>query len=501
MPITVLTPINQCYVLANVPLDNTYRDTMDFADASAQSAYFISKSKYKFDNLTPIRLQNSIRLPIVADDLYLCNYIMFKNRNHGNKWFYAFITKVDYININMCEVFFDIDVMQTWQFNIELHQSYIEREHSATNEIDSNLIEDFYIGDTIVEQPTTPPQISGNTQIIVMYAKDYDTSGDLIVSGTPTGCNYRSFVNDSLGREAFKQFLSVMASDNQLGSVVSIFLAPKEFTFASTPELAGHISFSVDKKQSSLGTYIPRNKKLYTFPYNYLLITNGGTENQYYQYEYFKLNDCTFTIDYTITPNTTGLIIPTNYNKLVKDYNKPLTLGAYPQVAFSNDAYASWIAQNQVSQAVKGVSSIIGIGAGIATENPAAIVGGVMGIVNTAEAQYKASKMPNSVQGHTDNNVLVADKAQKIYAYQCHVREDYARIIDDYFTQYGYAVRQCRIPNTKSRPYWNYIKTQNACITGNIPFNDLSKIKSIYNNGVTFWHDDNVGAYGRSNEP
>lgn len=502
MPITALTPINQCYVLANIPLDNTYRDTMDFADASAQSAYFISKAKYKFEDLTPIRLQNSIRLPIVADDLYLCNYIMFKNRNHGNKWFYAFITKIDYININMCEVFYEIDVMQTWQFVWELHQSYIEREHSASNNIDSSLTEDFFVGENILESPSEPSTLSGNIKIVLATATSYDSEylGDIAYNGLPSGCKYQSFDFNVTGTQALKNVISDYAKNNKLDSIVSIFTAPVEFLNGVGDFIGRSIDITIPSTPTQLGSYVPRNKKLLTYPYNYLLMTNGGAQNNIYRYEYFA-NNPTFKIYYTTSTSATGLVCPVNYNKLNRDFTQTLTLGEYPQVSWSGDNYAQWQAQHQTSQAVSAISSAVSLGAGVVTENPAAIAGGAMGLVNSAITLDNAQRQANTVHGRTDNNTLVAMHEQKIKAYQCHVREDYARIIDDYFTTYGYSCRQVKLPNIKSRSLWNYIKTQNVCITGNIPFNDLAKIKSIFNNGVTFWHDDNVGAYGRSNEP
>ena len=36
---------------------------------------FKGKTKYTFTDLSPIRMQNMIRVPVVADNLYNCNYI------------------------------------------------------------------------------------------------------------------------------------------------------------------------------------------------------------------------------------------------------------------------------------------------------------------------------------------------------------------------------------------------------------------------------------------
>jgi hypothetical protein len=344
--------------------------------------------------------------------------------------------------------------------------------------------------------------LSGKIQIILATAASSkgEYLGDLAYNGLPSGCNYQSFAFNSSGLQALKSVISQYADNNKLDSIVALFTAPEEFLNGINSYTGRSINFTIPSTPNSLGAYIPRNKKLLTYPYNYILMTNGGAQNNTYRYEYFPSNP-EFTIYYTTSINTTGLICPNNYNKVNRDFTKTFTLGEYPQVSWSGDNYAQWQAQNQTSQAVSAISSAVSLGAGVVMENPGAIAGGAMGLINSAISLDNAQRTANTVHGRTDNNTLVAIQEQKIKAYQCHSREDYAKIIDDYFTTYGYSCREVKVPNIKSRPLWNYIKTQNACITGNIPFNDLAKIKSVFNNGVTFWHDDNVGAYGRDNNP
>ena len=53
---------------------------------------------------------------------------MYKNNNYTDKWFYAFITGMRYINDNLTEVSIVTDVFQTWQFDLIYKQSFVERE-------------------------------------------------------------------------------------------------------------------------------------------------------------------------------------------------------------------------------------------------------------------------------------------------------------------------------------------------------------------------------------
>ena len=80
------------------------------------------------------------------------------------------------------------------------------------------------------------------------------------------------------------------------------------------------------------------------------------------------------------------------------------------------------------------------------------------------------------------------------------IRPEFRTQLTNYFKMFGYKVNKLEIPNLKSRENYNYIKTIDANIVGNIPSNDLSAIKGIFDKGVTIWHTDNVGDYSLSND-
>ena len=69
------------------------------------------------------------------------------------------------------------------------------------------------------------------------------------------------------------------------------------------------------------------------------------------------------------------------------------------------------------------------------------------------------------------------------------IRQEYARCIDDYFSMFGYKTNRVKIPNITGRTNWNYVKTLGCNIIGDVPQGDMQEIKSIFNNGVTLWHN------------
>ena len=75
---------------------------------------------------------------------------------------------------------------------------------------------------------------------------------------------------------------------------------------------------------------------------------------------------------------------------------------------------------------------------------------------------------------------------------------------------FGYACHKVKIPNTNSRPNWNYVKTVECNIVATSSVDDstglnaaaVDDIKAIYNKGVTIWHSlAAVGHYEYNNQP
>lgn len=80
------------------------------------------------------------------------------------------------------------------------------------------------------------------------------------------------------------------------------------------------------------------------------------------------------------------------------------------------------------------------------------------------------------------------------------IKEEFARIIDDFFSMFGYKTNKVKIPNLTGRQNWNYIKTIDCNITGNLPQQDLQEIKDMFNNGLTIWHNTSTFLdYSQSN--
>jgi hypothetical protein len=87
-----------------------------------------------------------------------------------------------------------------------------------------------------------------------------------------------------------------------------------------------------------------------------------------------------------------------------------------------------------------------------------------------------------------------------VYLVKKQIKSEYRKKLTDYFKMYGYKLNELKLPNLKTRASFNYVQTTGANITGNIPNDDLFKLKSIFDAGITIWHGDYVGDYSRNND-
>ena len=103
-----IAPNSTIKLIKMCPLDSSYQNTILFSTPTAQTNYFINTlGGYTFQNSTYQRVNKGvIRVEKKADLLYDCNYLAFQNTAYGNKWFYGFIKKIEYVNNITSEVYY-----------------------------------------------------------------------------------------------------------------------------------------------------------------------------------------------------------------------------------------------------------------------------------------------------------------------------------------------------------------------------------------------------------
>lgn len=507
-----IEPNTNIRILKNVPLDNTYKHTITFASSHAQSDYFKSKTKHTLSNLTYQRVKRGYaRVNIKAESLYDCNYMMFQNSSFGTKWFYAFITSVEYVNNEVSEIQFEIDVMQTWKFDYELRECFVVREHANSDEIGENLVpENLELGEYVSAGMEASDYLKDYSLIILAtFDKDMNDATGTLYGGIYGGLCFNEFplrysdvsvdengdmvVGSDL--EAINSFIDRVVGAAKQDGIVSIYMMPSAFVSPPSNDPKSY-SIEIRKHYTDFKGYTPRNNKLYTYPYNFLYVSNLEGTYAVYPYEYFVDDVCKFRMVGDCSADPSVIIIPNNYKGLLANLDEKLTIKGFPQCSWNTDTFKAYLAQASAS-GIGTVASALVKGA----MNPAwGITSAVSSVADIVGQAVAHSVQPNQAHGSPGNSAMVAFK-QKNFAFTWkHIRAEFAKIIDEYFDVYGYATHRVKIPNVTGRPYWNYVETRDCVITGSIPADDMRKICGIFNSGVTFWHNGgNIGNYSLDN--
>ena len=578
-----IPPNSDVVLCRGVPIESDYRHTLYFDSIAAQNNYFFSKAFKQFHNVSYQReRRNYITLEIPATQVYACNYLMFKNTSYGEKWFFAFVDSVDYVNDNVTEIHYELDMMQTWMFEYTLMQCMVEREHSVTDKIFENTKpEDIGYGELMCGRAkgllytegllkdyvcvfTSEPYAPGlDEKPFIMYGqfcpvygyigkaekvneliKDFVNRGkqDAIVSVT-AGCKLMALTTS----EDPDKYL------NQMPPVV-----PQKNFKCNCYGVASKIVDGKERYKDCLPNgYKPRNKKLFGYPYNQVWISNGqGTVNEY-RYEDFKLDE-NGQFEFIACGSGIGtpecVLYPATYRGIGPAYMNAITLTGFPTIPWIGDTYKAYMALNREqinntyeTTAINAVSNALSgfIGGAVTTNNAADMLqaakadasnagktvsqttktglrqqamGGILSGIGTSIASVgdifkntlsvyaklkDISNIPPNVSGLSGASSISYGIGELDFTkYDMCVKPEYAEIVDKFFDMFGYNTSTVKVPNTHSRPHWNYVKTVGCEIEGFLPQEAANVIKAVYDRGVTFWKNgDEVGNYTLDNSP
>lgn len=509
-----ITPQGQLY-LCKTPLENDYKNQLTFSNANAQLSYFNSVIQHSFDNYTYIKKDNIVQVGKNIDEIIDCNYLFYKNTGFTNKYYFCFITNMEYVNENCTRITFETDCYQTWLFQIQYKQSFVEREHVNDDTIGLHTVpENLETGEYIVNSSSYYDGLDNLKYII--QCTEWSTTDEDKPLATNFGGVYMAggaYVCSTIGEVV--NILQAFAGRGKSDAVYNLYMIPASMITNTSGSLqySGQSSPNTDTKSitkvNTINGYTPINKKLLTFPFNYMLISNNNGSSNILHYERFSGNSCNFTIKGVPTVGGSIKIIPTNYDSNLNSEEEGLIAGKLPTLNWSDDEYTNWLTQNSVNIglgiASSGLTIVGGLGmmatGGGAMAGASAVVSGAMSIANELGAVYQHSLQPNSAKGNVNGgDINVCDHKNGFYFYKMSIKEEYARIIDNYFSMFGYKINRVKAPNITGRSNWNYVKTINCNFDGDIPQTDLNIIKAMFNNGVTLWHNPStIYNYSNSN--
>lgn len=554
------TPATSIYMCTGVPLNNRYDHTLYFASESAQRAYFTGKCKTGdiFTNYTYVRRNWKLKVAATIDRARVWSYLFFRNGATG-KYYYYFINQVEYISDTTVELSLELDVLQTYMFDWTLKPCYVEREHSATDFPGDNLIDEgLEVGDYVTPLKETIDLsdyvilTAATMDIFQFYRLDFTDASEKQIEEMMSPYKFYADIFDNIYSgfmifstpipEYGSSFASLLEKLNKHGRLDAIFTmwqypkrlvdsAPGEglnFSFAEVVKGSKELTYIAQNAPTSLDGYTPKNKKLLQYPYCFIYATNNNGGSAVYKYHDFFAGNAKFSVKGNISPDAVVKLTPVGYKSgdpTTYDYSESLAMTGYPLCAWNSDSYKMWLAQNQNQQnlgyamsglkIVGGVAAIVGgvaatggtggAGAGVGLASAGAgvsmITSGASEIASNLAQRADKEIVPPQARGTYSGSHNVANNTQNFDLHHKTIHASQARIIDNYFTMYGYACRRVKIPNINARPYFNYVKTIGSNVTGEFCMDDIKLINDIFDKGVTFWKTTDVGNYDLNNSP
>lgn len=536
-------------LVRNIHIDRQYTNVLSYSEAQMLElcqANLVAQA----DNYSFLRPTGSIMAGFTYTQCLQSNYIAFQNPDYSNKWFFAWIDDVIYKGDRNTEITFTIDAWSTWFDYWQKKTCFINRQHTNDDTIGLHTVpENLDVGEVVQESITEDLAYGNDFGYWIAVAsnwkiKDGSSGAELLESYKGTQyAGITVYDNTVFGTQLFFFHITDLSSftdlvllllrtnaDGHIEDVQNIFILPdvaidvSKLTQHTAKVISDENTFNfytmgydltpekfntVINKITAFSDYTPKNNKCFVYPYNYLFVSNNQGSNNIYKYEDFNTANCVFENQFSIAIGGSGRIVPKNYKGMATNDDESLALGKYPTCAWSSDAFTNWLTQNSVNMAVSLGLTAGAVATSIATGGATApiLAGAVMSVAgnigNTIGQFYQASLLPNISGGQANGDVIWACNRNLFSFRQMRVKTEYLKIIDDYFTRFGYAVKSLAMPNITGRTYWNYVEigASEEIGYGEVPSKFMDTINNACRRGVTIWHNHaNIGNYSLNNE-
>lgn len=423
----------------HIPIEMDMKNQLTFNNKEEQAKYFASHEVARYEKVNYIRKNSIIRLNKNVDDCYNFNYVMYRNTDYTNKWFYAFVTNVEFITRGNTAVQIATDPWQTWQFDVKYYQSFVKREMC-------NVSDDFPGFNLIPEGLETGEYKIGGTAefdnlepvwVVAYLGNTWNSSGTDIPIGN--GGYIANGIAQSVTfiicttLDAYNSVIGQLQTDeNRSQYILSCFSVPRlavqDYLNSSTTILGidnayvyiqgntynqAPVQKTLLSLPNNLDGYIPINQKLRTYPYIYLGFNPVNGQSKIYRYENFTNNTPVFNLISEVNPNPAIYFIPQNYRGANGNSMSDIaSISGYPTLSSRNDYFNSWLAtsmptmKNNLAQ-TQSSYNVNRLGTGIQ-----GALGGASTIGNMVNSSQKENTtgmdMANAVTGLVSNSLSAA---------------------------------------------------------------------------------------------
>lgn len=533
---------SKIYLAKNIKLDKNYKAVLNYSESDMLSLITNdSNLVYAESNAQFIRDTKSI---IVKGKYNVCiqaNYMAFSNPDYSNKWFFAFIDEVVYKGENNTEIKYTIDIFSTWHDYWTPKACFVIREHVIDDTIGANTVPEGVELGEYISCKTKEVDLEDPADFYICMAVSELPDGTITpnnnhtYNGVFSGLTYLGF-KATTGRTMNQNCWDAIRMYDKAGkadAIYGVFMMPKEYIITGAVSNATLYTWTyaglttdvyyLDNSDSDFliggitGTmpstvgksYVPKNKKLFTYPYSYMNLTNNSGSCQQYFYEDFDVDsetglpDPEFANYVALMMGLSIKCVPLGYKNVNVNWDYGIMGGKVPVGSWNSDAYTNWLTQNALNIAVSGASSMISLVSG----NPTGFINGILGTMGQV---YQHSLVPNTVEGNANGGDVNFgyELDGGLTLYYMSIRDEYAERIDKYFTRMGYKVNKVKVPNMARRENYNYVQVaneENLAYPNNhnnicLPATALNEINNLFRNGITIWNNHtNFGDYSVSN--
>lgn len=256
-----------------------------------------------------------------------------------------------------------------------------------------------------------------------------------------------------------------------------------------------------DYGKSIGGKFNWRNEsKLYQFPYSYAMVNDYLSTPLEIKYHLCNPNTSTLKVKTSLSDKATyGLYIQDYAGDKLGQSEIAISNGSL-DLPVSSSAYNNFCstskAQFQASTITALNNNLGSIARNIQNINPSGLINDVMNLSNSAINQNAVlsdiRNTPRSIAtmgGDVPFAKMMAQNTVDLLRYR--LTDEYMERLGSFFHMYGYKQEKLMKPDLRNRKYFNYVKCYKANIFGSkIDKADMKLLKSIYENGITFWHID-----------
>lgn len=265
--------------------------------------------------------------------------------------------------------------------------------------------------------------------------------------------------------------------------------------------------YSYSVNLNTISGYTPKNNKCFCYPYNAIVLENNCGGRVVLKPELCdgltrSNHNITIMYSYIVSANPSLFAFVKNYKNVTYNFEVSIAFNNFPAIPFSYELYSNWLAQNKNAITMNYINRGVGMATSLISENASGLIGGVLGTIGDYAREIDMKNRGSVMNGIPQGNEILYSGGAGIYISQETYKTEYITMIDEFFSHYGYLVNETKVPTFHKRPNYDYLKTRDINIVGDIPNEDIEELENIFNDGVTVWHNANTyGDYNVNNAP